>query len=118
MGDRAPPEGLLPESVCEAVRRRANAEGDWETVRDLATRSWLATAGTTMGQRIAMYAERDPLDPVRAIPEVQRAREPAVPKGRDLAAEKGGSCQRDAQRDASRYVKNGRMGRADLIPKV
>lgn len=74
MGDKQPPKGILPESVLMAVRRYAIAEGDSDTLRTIATRSRLVTAGTTMGQRIRTLAEKDPADPVSAIQEVQTAR--------------------------------------------
>jgi hypothetical protein len=87
MGTEAPPKDLLPESVFVAVEDRAIKEGDVNTLRDLATRSDLATQATTMGQRLRTLAERNPDSPVSAIREVAKAREKAAtdrPKGRDL----------------------------------
>jgi hypothetical protein len=77
MGTRQPPKGLLPESVFVGVEKRALAEGDVETLRQLATRSRLATAATTMGQRIRTLGERDASSPVGAIQAVTAARERA-----------------------------------------
>lgn len=78
MGRKAAPKGVFPESVFVAVEKRALAEGDVETLRDLATNSKLSTEATTMGQRIRTLRERDPASPVGAIQEVQQAREAAL----------------------------------------
>lgn len=88
MGDRQPPKGLLPESVFVGVEKRALAEGDVDTLRQLATRSRLSTAATTMGQRIRTLGERDPASPVGALQEVQKAREADVSKRMDIDAAK------------------------------
>ena len=80
MGLKAPPRGVLPESVYVALEKVATAEGDVETLRDLATRSKLSTAATTMGQRIRTLGERDAASPIDAIQEVQRARQAALGK--------------------------------------
>jgi hypothetical protein len=74
MGEKPAPAGVLPESIFVAVEKRALAEGDVETLRQLATESRLTTAATTMGQRIRTLRERDPASPVGAIHEVQEAR--------------------------------------------
>ena len=87
MGRKAPPTGILPESVFVAVEKRALAEGDVETLRQLATQSRLTTEATTMGQRIRTLGERDPTSPVAAIQEVQKAREEAS-KDRNVEADK------------------------------
>lgn len=73
LGNKAAPTGVIPEMVANEVSRRALAEGDVQTIRDLAN-SKLARAGTTMGRRIAAYGQRDAIDPVAAIQEVQKAR--------------------------------------------
>lgn len=75
MGRKAPPRGVLPESVLVAVENKALAEGDVATLRDLATNSHLSYEATTMGQRIRTLGERDPSSPVGAIKAVQEARE-------------------------------------------
>jgi len=74
LGQKAPPRGMLPESVLIAVERRAIAEGDVATMRELAVNSRLSLEATTMGQRIRTLAERDPTSPVGAIKTVQDAR--------------------------------------------
>jgi hypothetical protein len=89
MGLRQPPKGLLPESVFVGVEKRAIAEGDVETLRQLATQSRLNIAATTMGQRIRTLGERDASSPVGAIQDIQRARETEFTrKGADLEAAK------------------------------
>jgi hypothetical protein len=89
MGDRQPPKGLLPESVYVAIERRALAEGDVDTIQQLATRSRLTTSATTMGQRIRTLGERDKASPVGMIQEVQAAREAdLVKRSGDLKAAK------------------------------
>lgn len=85
MGLKAPPRDILPESIFVAVEKKAIAEGDVETLRQLATESKLTTAATTMGQRIRTLAERDTLSPVDAIQEVQDARRAAL-EARDAKA--------------------------------
>ena len=88
MGRKTAPSGILPESVFVGVEKRALAEGDVETIRQLATRSRLNTAATTMGQRIRTLGERDQASPLGAIQEVQKAREAAVGKNVDLTTAK------------------------------
>jgi hypothetical protein len=89
LGQKQPPQGLLPESVFVAVEKQALAEGDVETLRQLATQSKLATEATTMGQRIRTLGERDPTSPVGAIQAVQEARLADLKKrGIDLNAER------------------------------
>lgn len=78
MGRKAPPRGVLPESILVAVEKQAVAAGDLETLRQLATESKLTTAATTMGQRIRTLGERDPTSPVGAIHAVQEARRAAL----------------------------------------
>lgn len=78
MGLKAPPRGVLPESVFVAVEKKAIAEGDVELLRQLATESKLTTAATTMGQRIRTLGERDATSPVGAIQAVQSARRQAL----------------------------------------
>lgn len=88
MGLRQPPKGVLPESVFVGVEKRALAEGDVETLRQLATQSRLNTAATTMGQRIRTLGERDRTSPVGAIQEVQAAREADLARRTDVEAAK------------------------------
>lgn len=94
MGNKNPPKGILPESVLMAVRDRALANGDVETIRQLATNSRLATEATTMGQRIRMLAEKDNTDPISAIQSVQKAREKYLKtKGVDVETQKAQTIQ-------------------------
>lgn len=99
MGDRAPPKGVLPESVFVGVEKRALAEGDVDTIRQLATRSRLNTAATTMGQRIRTLGERDRTSPVGMIQEVQAAREA------ELARRSGAGAKADEVKAIKAEVK-------------
>lgn len=72
-GEAPAPHGLKPESVFVAVEQRAIAEGDVNTLRDLAT-SKLTGDATEMGQRIRMLGERDPESPVSAIKDIENTR--------------------------------------------
>jgi hypothetical protein len=93
MGQEAPPDGVLPESVFVAVENKAIQDNDVSTLRDLATQSSLTTEATTMGQRIRTLAERDDASPTEAIKGIQTAREKAATeklgKGGNLETEKG-----------------------------
>lgn len=77
LGNKAAPQGVVPEMVAVGIERQALADNDVETLRELAN-SKLTTAGTTMGQRIAAYGQRDTASPSAAIKEVQDAREVAL----------------------------------------
>lgn len=74
-GRALPPRGsdLHPESVLVAVENKAIAEGDVNTLRELATGK-LTTAATEMGRRIRLLGERDTDSPVAAIQEVVNKR--------------------------------------------
>jgi hypothetical protein len=67
----------LPESVFVAVEQKAIAEGDVNTLRELATGK-LTSEATTMGQRIRALGEREPDSPVKAIQDVVSARAKGV----------------------------------------
>ena len=87
MGDKAAPKGTTPEMFAIALEKEALAKGDIQTLQELAN-SKLTTAATTMGQRIASYAQRDEISPVKAIQDVQDAREAALKaKGTDIVKE-------------------------------
>lgn len=73
-GEKAPPKDILLVSMFEGVKQRAIADGDLELVHELAT-GRVAKIGKTMGQNIAMFAERNPGDPIAAVQRVQAARE-------------------------------------------
>lgn len=76
MGDKAPPKGILPESVFVAVEHDATVRSDVQTLKDLAN-SKLASSATTMGQRIRTLGERDEYSPTAAIQDVQKTRNEA-----------------------------------------
>ncbi len=87
MGEKAAPKGTTPEMFAVTLEKEATLNGDVNTLRELAN-SKLTTAGTTMGQRIASYAQRDETSPVAKIQEVQTAREEALKaKGIDKTRE-------------------------------
>jgi hypothetical protein len=78
MGEEAPPEGVIPESVFVAIENAAVKNGDVQTLRELATQSTLSTEATAMGQRIRTLAERDPESPIGAMADIKKAREAKV----------------------------------------
>ena len=79
MGTQQAPQGILPESVYTAVRKTAEAKGDIQTLRDLATKSNLNTEATIMGQRIkALDVNSGQADPVKAIKELSDIRQKAI----------------------------------------
>ena len=87
MGEKAPPKGVLPESVFVAAENKAISEGNVEVLRNLAN-SKLSGSATTMGQRIRTLGERDSNSPIAAIQEVRRAREAAIAsRGINIAKE-------------------------------
>jgi hypothetical protein len=75
MGRKAPPEGILPESIFKVVEDMAHQEKNIDLIRDLATKSELVSEATTMGQRIRMLAEREPDSAVAKIRELKKAKE-------------------------------------------
>lgn len=101
MGLKQPPKGLLPESVFVGVEKRALAEGDVETLRQLATGSRLNTAATTMGQRIRTLGERDPTSPVGLIQQIAQAREAAYGSGLDAAKRQAADEIKASMRETS-----------------
>ena len=87
MGQEPPPEGVIPESVFEAVKMQAINENDIDTIKNLATNSKLLSEATTMGQRIKAYDTRYPDDPIRAIRDVESVKAETTrrrAKGKDL----------------------------------
>lgn len=80
LGHEESPEGLIPEAVFIAVQDKAFADGDLQTLNDLATASSLSSEATTMGQRLRILAERDPESPVTAQLEVIKEKEKVFEK--------------------------------------
>ncbi len=78
-GQEMPKGDLLPESVFTAVENRALANGDVQTIEDLA-RGSRSVEASGMGQRIRMLGERNPHSPVKAIADIEKARSAGVPK--------------------------------------
>lgn len=108
MGTKAAPKGLLPEAAYVAVKNKAVAEGDVDTLRTLATQSTLTQQATTMGQRISYLRNVNPeTDPVAAIQQVQDTRAAALKaKGIDLPANENAVMQEYAPiRAAARAYK-------------
>lgn len=73
LGKKAPPVDVLPESVLVAVENDATERGDVETLRQLATNSYLSVEAKTMGQRLRTLAERDPYSALSAMKAVRDA---------------------------------------------
>ncbi|MDD5459647.1 MAG: hypothetical protein PHF37_09685 [Phycisphaerae bacterium] len=70
LGRIAPPSGLRPASIYEAVKFRATMERDVVTLRELATESTVPTRLSELGQEIKAADVRNPEDPVRAMTDV------------------------------------------------
>ena len=86
-----PPQGLKSFSVYTALEAKAIADGDVNTLRDLATRSPLNQESSGAAQTLRLLAERNPESPVSVIKDIKNSRE-AVAKKRssveDLSAKK------------------------------
>lgn len=80
-GQEMPKGDLLPESVFTAVENRALANGDVQTIEDLA-RGSRSVEASGMGQRIRMLGERNPYSPVKAIADIEKVRSARVPKAK------------------------------------
>lgn len=80
MGKKSPPDGVIPESLYVAVEKKALADGDVKTLKELATESRLTAEATEMGQRLRTLGERDPYSPVSKMKEIVRTREAVVSK--------------------------------------
>ena len=78
LGRTNPPADLHPESIFIAVENRALAKGDIDLLQQLARESTLVKEGTIMGQRISMWAERNPSSPVAMIQKLQIAKDAAA----------------------------------------
>jgi hypothetical protein len=75
MGEEKSPPGVRPASIYEAVKLRALKEGDVETLHKLATESKLPTRLSELGQEIKAADSRLMDDPVRAMQDIQKARQ-------------------------------------------
>lgn len=88
MGLEKPDGSLRVGSVFKAVEMKAIADGDKETLRDLA-HSKTTRAATSYGQEIKAFDGRDPYSPVDAIARIDQALETKakkrLPKGKTLA---------------------------------
>lgn len=87
LGQAQPPAGIIPEAVFIAVENKAIAEGDAETIRQLATSPRVSEA-TSLGQRIRMLGERNADSPVARITEIVEARKQAIEQARGISLEK------------------------------
>ena len=67
-------DGLFAEDLYTAIRIKAQAEGDIETLLDLARSDKAAQMATEMGQRIQALDSTDPTNVVKSIREVNKAR--------------------------------------------
>lgn len=71
MGDREPPDGIFPEAILLAVKEKAEAEGDIQTLQDLA-QTRLGGQASIMGQRLGLLRNLyDDIDPVQIIKNIQ-----------------------------------------------
>lgn len=101
MGTKAAPNGIIPEHVFIALENKALVEGDADLAMELAG-SRLSQAGTTMGQRIRSWAERNNASPVKFIQDVQQARESAHPDLENAKANVVDEIRAEVRRAASK----------------
>lgn len=74
MGAEAPPEGLRPASIYEAVKIEALRRGEGETLRRLAFESTVPMRLVELGQEISAAGLDTMLDPVRAMQDIAKVR--------------------------------------------
>ena len=74
MGRELPPEGTRVAAFYETVKKRAIAEGDAETIRQLATESTVPTLLTEYGREIKAADSRIIDDPVKVVQDVVKTR--------------------------------------------
>jgi hypothetical protein len=108
-GEEEPPAHILPESVFVAVEEHAIQTGNVDLLRQLATGN-LSSEATAMGQRIRALGERDQDSPVKAMRDVQQAREKAVEKrtGKTVA-----KAKKDAVSEMKKEIKKTASKRPD-----
>lgn len=75
MGKRNPPKDLLARHFYAEAVNRADAAGDFETARKLATESKLVGESTRMGQEISALRNVDPDSPTVAVQALHDARQ-------------------------------------------
>jgi len=107
MGEKAAPQNTLPEFVLGVVVEKAKADGDAETILELATASRLLAEETTMGQRIWALSQMDKLSPVKAIQDVLKVQEKAYK----------GDLKRDKAKDKIKVIENIRK-ESENVPKT
>lgn len=80
MGLENAPGDLRAHSVYVALEKKALANGDVNTLRDLATMSSLNQESSGAAQTLRILAERDPSSPVSAIKDLTKTREEVAKK--------------------------------------
>lgn len=74
MGEAEPPIDIMWASIYNAVKRRAEAERDWDTLYDIGAFSEVPEKLSKFGQQIKAADESDPDDPLRAMRDVEADR--------------------------------------------
>lgn len=117
LGDKPAPNGVIPEMVAVGVEKQAIKVGDVQTLIDL-TNSKLTVAGTTMGQRIAAYGQRDVASPIGAIQDIQTARAATIKtRGVDVPKEVVKETA-NMKREVVEAVKKSRPKWEDFIKEI
>lgn len=71
MGDREPPTGIHPEAILMALKEKAEAEGDIDTIQSL-SQTRLGREASVMGQRLGLLRNlRENIDPTEILRGIQ-----------------------------------------------
>lgn len=74
LGEAPEQGGLRSQEIFTGLREKARAEGDINTLRELALSDKAAAIATELGQRVKALDSGDPSDPVRAIRDLKEIR--------------------------------------------
>lgn len=80
LGEAPEQDGLRAQELFTGLKVKAEAEGDVNTLRDLALSDKASAMATELGQRVKALDSRSEDSPIEAIKEVKKAREDAVAK--------------------------------------